>query len=83
MTFNSDEECYQSFRVVYNNGSTFLPTPESENFQVKCQYDISTKKHIVLWDDILAVHKNILSIRDGETDIPHVQDTDKQMYGMI
>ncbi|KAF9148030.1 hypothetical protein BG015_010274 [Linnemannia schmuckeri] len=50
----------QAVRAVYKNG---LPTPEyvtSEGLQVACYLDATSKKHIVLWEDIQAAFKDVV-----------------------
>jgi hypothetical protein len=83
MNSTPDEEHYQAFRVVYKDRSTYFPAPESENFQVECRYDKSIKKYIILWDDIMAIHKDILFIRNGQKTVSNIRDDQFQMYGII
>ena len=64
-----NKECYQSFRIVYNDGSTYSPNPEPEDFQVECHYD----KSIVIRDDISAIYNDMLSIPNGEKSISHIR----------
>ncbi|KAF9408741.1 hypothetical protein BGZ76_005805, partial [Entomortierella beljakovae] len=66
----------QRFRVIYKSEHSAPPNTNSEITDIAIHHDVVTEMDVVLWEDILFVFKDTLSVRNGSLVIPFLKGRD-------